>query len=127
MNLQEFKAWFEGFNENLDGPPNERQWARIMKKISLIKDAKPTTEVVFRDHWYPPWRRYWSFGSDSGETPLKAYLNAQGQNTGVGEISSEEFRRAANSVGRLSDTETVFDAAAAFRELGRAEARSLKK
>lgn len=36
MTLNEFKAWFEGFNENLDGVPNRRQWDRIVEKVAAL-------------------------------------------------------------------------------------------
>lgn len=32
----EFKAWFEGFSENMKGPPTKQQWERIQKKVKEI-------------------------------------------------------------------------------------------
>lgn len=39
MNNSEFKAWFGGFTENLDGPPNKKQWARIKEKVDRIGNS----------------------------------------------------------------------------------------
>src|SRR5258708_37815493 len=60
MNVSEFKAWFEGFTENMDGPPGEKAWKRILAKIGEITDAPPTTYPVYIDRWVRPyWDRYW--------------------------------------------------------------------
>lgn len=32
MTPSEFKAWFDGFTEALDGVPSKDQWARIKKR-----------------------------------------------------------------------------------------------
>lgn len=42
----EFKAWFEGFSENMKGPPTKQQWERIQKKVKEISS-------------HPSW--YWSY------------------------------------------------------------------
>lgn len=36
MRSAEFKAWFEGFTEALDGLPNEAQWKRICERVATI-------------------------------------------------------------------------------------------
>jgi hypothetical protein len=59
MTLAEFKAWFEGFTEDMDGAPNEKQWKRIKAKVKAI-DGVAITKTVFVDHYYPPYRPYWS-------------------------------------------------------------------
>ena len=44
MTPREFKAWFKGFTEAIDGVPSEKQWARIQEqigKISEIDDQLP--------------------------------------------------------------------------------------
>lgn len=41
MNLPEFKAWFEGFSEFLEGPPNEKQWARVKEHIAELTGGEP--------------------------------------------------------------------------------------
>lgn len=36
MTLSEFKAWFDGFTEAMDRPPDERQWERVKAKVAEI-------------------------------------------------------------------------------------------
>jgi len=38
MTVGEFKAWFEGFCEAIDGTPTVAQWNRIRDKIEKLKD-----------------------------------------------------------------------------------------
>ena len=56
MTLDEFKAWFGGFTENLDGPPNEKQWKRIKTRVGEI-DGTSTPYPIFIDRYYRP---YWT-------------------------------------------------------------------
>lgn len=62
MTLAEFKAWFEGFTEDMDGAPNEKQWKRIKARVKDI-DGVAITKTVFVDRYLPsypePYRRYW--------------------------------------------------------------------
>lgn len=109
MNLQEFKAWFEGFTENLDGPPSERQWKRIVEKIGKIADAPPVPVRVFHDHYYKPWARWYG--------PMYA-TNSPGTCGAVGQQLDA-------SAVETAITET-FDSGAAFKQLGRAEASSIR-
>ena len=50
MTLSEFKAWFEGFTEDMDARPTEKQWKRIKARVKEIDGAAITKEV---------WHRYW--------------------------------------------------------------------
>lgn len=52
MTPVEFKAWFEGFTEGMEGKPTEKQWARIKKRVSEIDGHAATREYVYRN-WYP--------------------------------------------------------------------------
>jgi hypothetical protein len=113
MNLPEFKAWFEGFTENLDGLPTAPQWKRINEKIKKIEDAPPVTRYVF-DDYHHPWRRWYS-----GEI-YQALSASSGQR--LSSISNSQAKARATQ-----QIEEVFDSGTAFRELGRAEARSIKK
>lgn len=62
MNLSEFKAWFGGYTEEMEGPPTEKQWKRIKKKIDKIDDT-PTTWPIFIDRYIRPYRPYWKDGT----------------------------------------------------------------
>lgn len=52
MTLQEFKAWFEGYTESLNGPPGEKQWKRICDRVKQI-DGTVTSYPVFVERYYP--------------------------------------------------------------------------
>lgn len=39
MDLQTFLAWFEGFAENIDEAPTEKQWGRIKERIKQLQSA----------------------------------------------------------------------------------------
>ena len=64
MTLSEFRAWFEGFTENMDGPPNKKQWDRIQKRVKQIK-SNPAPIVV--EKWLRPYYdRVWCYnGTDA--------------------------------------------------------------
>lgn len=76
MNLSEFRAWFEGFTENLDGTPNDKQWKRIKKRVSEIT-PDPTPWPVFVDRYRPYWHETWSLsaGAAAPTTALSAQQN----------------------------------------------------
>lgn len=61
MTLSEFKAWFEGFTEAIDGQPNKKQWKRICERVAQI-DGEVTTYPVYVDRYWPrPWHGpYWT-------------------------------------------------------------------
>lgn len=46
MTLAEFKAWFEGFTEAIEGAPTPSQWARIKEQVSKITLPPP---VILND------------------------------------------------------------------------------
>ena len=131
MTLSEFKAWFEGFTEGMEGAPTADQFAKIKAKVEKI-DGAVTTYPVFVDRWWPREyvvrdysRPYW--GAVSGGN--------LGYATGAGSVSSQAL--GASSEGTMfagygykaidptskGDTQTItFDSHAAMRDLGRMEA-----
>ena len=123
MNLQEFKAWFEGFTENLDGTPTAKQWKRIQEKIGKIVDAPPVPVHVFHDHYYKPWARWYGpiYSTNAQAYGLSLTCGAVGQQLNVGAVGQNSVMYAASDA---SITET-FDSGTAFKQLGRAEAASL--
>lgn len=60
MLVAEFKAWFEGFTENMSGIPNKKQWDRIKKRVEEIDD-EPITERIFTDRYYRPYKDWWEW------------------------------------------------------------------
>lgn len=41
MNITEFKAWFEGFSENIDETPTPEQFEKIKAKIAELTPEHP--------------------------------------------------------------------------------------
>ncbi len=39
MTPNEFKAWFEGFSEAVDGAPTPAQWQRISEKVATLNTS----------------------------------------------------------------------------------------
>lgn len=58
MTLAEFKAWFEGFTEDMDGQPNAKQWTRIKARVAQIDGVAITREVVYRDRYWPSYVKH---------------------------------------------------------------------
>lgn len=102
MNLQEFKAWFEGFTENMKGAPSEKAWKRIQERVAEITE-KPTEVRYFYDHY---WRPYVSYSG----TGLQGLCSATASKL-----------TATNSI----DMTLFQDSGQAFSALGQAEAQSL--
>lgn len=100
MTLSEFKAWFEGFTETLEGPPDAKQWKRIQARVKEIT-GNPITERVYIERW--PYRAYFSAGT----------CNVQG---GVGHTASLA------APGRTGD----FDSHRALYAAGAAEFNATK-
>ncbi len=126
MNLSEFKAWFEGFTENMDGPPGEKAWKRILAKIGEITDAPPTTYPVYIDRWVRPyWDRYWGpyyggIGVAGGGIGMSYTSNSSG-----GELKQESMLGMQCLNNSMGDNRIHWNSGDAFKELGRAEAKSL--
>ena len=53
MTLAEFKAWFEGFTESMEGQPTAKQWKRIKERVAQIDGVAVTREVIYRDRYWP--------------------------------------------------------------------------
>lgn len=94
MNLSEFKAWFEGFTENLEGQPNAKQWARIKKRVGEIT-ADSTPYPVFVERYYRPYQPYWWQGTTGVPVvPILATNNASQMNLAGGTARFAEAGRA---------------------------------
>lgn len=52
MNIREFKAWLEGFEEAMEGKPTQAQWKKIKQKLSEIEDGQ-VKEYHYYRHLYP--------------------------------------------------------------------------
>lgn len=58
MNLSEFKAWFEGFTEGMDGPPNEAQWKRICERLATVAPITLSPGILRSPYDPEPWRHH---------------------------------------------------------------------
>lgn len=117
MTLSEFKAWFEGYTEGLEGAPTKAQFDRIKAKVGEITGA-PVTYPIYVDRWVQPyrpyWDRYWATlgGTTGGATWSSAAPDAGNISYGT-----------SNAVLQLSaGGEPSFDSHAAMYELGKMEA-----
>ena len=83
MTLAEFKAWFEGFTESMDGPPNAEQWDRIKERVALVDGTVLTREVIYRDRYWPHYVHGVYYGGTSTLTARAVGANALTSNASV--------------------------------------------
>ena len=115
MQVCEFKAWFEGFTEDMTKLPTVKQWARIKARIDEI-DGVATTERIFIDRY---WNRYKPFWIST--TP---YISPTW--TGTQTVSSNlQQNVSCNYVVGGEHDHPVLNASQAFTALGKAEAASI--
>jgi hypothetical protein len=118
MTLQEFRAWFEGFTEELRGVPSIKQWERIKTRIEEINGAETTKTVFVEKYWpsYPKDSITWGgnyqglgYGQIGQNSVSSLSCVAKGEDVGT---SSSEIPLASN-----------FSAAESFKMLGCQEFR----
>lgn len=114
MTLQEFKAWFEGFSEIMDGPPDAKQWDRIKARVSEI-DSKPISYPVYIDRYVTPYRRYYDSGPWWGTTCSGA--------SGGGMSIGQAFTNAVSD--KTIDHSPPFDVLDELKRAGRAEFKAM--
>lgn len=97
MTLAEFKAWFDGFTESMDGAPDAKQWKRIKARVKEI-DGVAITKTVFVDRYVPsPYRPWWehtftTYGMSAPNTGSPARLSAgSGINKAVASLNASQF------------------------------------
>jgi hypothetical protein len=103
MDVSEFKAWFEGFTEDMSGQPTAKQWKRVKARVKQI-DGTPTTERIFIDRYRRPYEPYWP------------------QPYWIGTTSSNVSNM---TVTALASDHPGMNARNAFTALGKAEAASM--
>lgn len=121
MTPQEFKAWFDGFTEALDGVPTVTQWDRIKARVAEI-DGKPVTERIYLDRYLPalptypvyPYRPYWS-------------AVGTGVSNGLGNISLCVGNSSMSAGNATADVplSAGFNSTEAMTSLGRLEAKGV--
>lgn len=114
MKLNEFKAWFEGYTESMEGAPSKKQWERIKEQVGAI-DGVAVTQTVYLNwyrHRYFPQGPYWSA---LGVGSCSSSVGGQAQN-------AVDYMAVVNSAGHNGDGGTVFDGVTAMYAAGKAEA-----
>ena len=111
MQICEFKAWFEGFTEDMTKLPTVKQWGRIKARIDEI-DGVATTERIFHDRYWRPYEFHW--------TSTTPYIPTTW--TGTHTVSINQVQISNNSVPFDG---TLLNASQAFTALGKAEAASI--
>lgn len=92
MNLAEFKAWFEGYTENMRDVPSAKQWTRIKARVDEI--TPQATEVrYFYDHYWRPYyaSAYAYTGSLTGGCATVTGLTSQQNASSYTMTSTEAF------------------------------------
>lgn len=133
MTLSEFKAWFEGYTEGLDGAPTEKQFKRIKAKVAEITGA-PITQTIWLErynHYWPHWNPIVGSPASWGGTIGNAGYSA-GSTTlenGVGTATFGQFSVAGAAPEadryKAGQNQTVeWDSHAAMYAVGKADAKA---
>jgi len=102
MNTAEFKAWFHGFTEGMDGPPSKKQWERIKEVVAAVDGAATPYWVYLRDYGYPYWHSTtygstYTTGPAAGEQKLSNGTAAFGITSAVPFDSERAFYHAGSA------------------------------
>ncbi len=124
MTPSEFKAWFDGFCEAMEGTPSVAQWTRIKARVAEI-DGRAITEHVYINRYVPNYHPNYYWQSPYGW--LYVYCGSGGA---IGASNNLMPGGSGTSIG--SGTFTVngantmaFDSHHAMAALGRAEAQEI--
>lgn len=122
MTLSEFKAWFEGFTEGMDGPPSLKQWERIQARVKDIS-GQAVTYPVFIDRYVEPYRRWYYAAGTNGGVNIGYSAGSCTLQNGVGNAVVLDERTTGYQSGTLAARD--FDSHKAMASLGRTEAQAL--
>lgn len=116
MTPTEFKAWFDGFTENCDGPPNEKQWDRIKARVAEINGVSITYPVYID--------RYWSYPRPYQHNPYWYSNGAYCSTFSAGGTGVQVSNNLGGNLGQLQNMNVSnnFDSTAAMYAAGRADA-----
>lgn len=102
MTLAEFKAWFEGFTEDMGAAPTAKQWKRIKERVKQIDGTAITKEVIYRDRYWPtiinrpvdPYVTWYSTAIGSSPSLSATHLSAKNSMIDLGKA---EYAAVANA------------------------------
>ncbi len=75
MTLNEFKAWFDGYTENIKDQPNKKQWARIQEKMDELTEEYRSIYTPWYTHPFSPTVPYVTYSDTTGNPPVRIYSN----------------------------------------------------
>jgi hypothetical protein len=73
MQVAEFKAWFMGYTEDMQGPPNKAQWAKIQQRVSEITPNYVPPPVYWLDGLPRRLAPYWGTTTAAPNTTADFY------------------------------------------------------
>lgn len=123
MTPQEFKAWFDGYTENISKQPTQKQWKRIQERVGEI-DGTPITEKVFVDRYWP----YVPYYPNYDKWPGTAAPHLPWITWTSGTANNSQTMTTANTDGPLTSTYvnmTDYNSCSAMKALGQAEAHDV--
>ncbi len=57
MTIREFRAWLDGFKEAIGEAPTPEQWAKVLQKVSEVREPLPvlpnTQPNILGPYWSP--------------------------------------------------------------------------
>lgn len=119
MNLGEFKAWFEGFTENMKQPPSAKAWARIKERVGEITEKPTEIKWIYGGYGI----HYWPIYQNGAVTLCQNNTSGSTYQATAGNATDRTLTATANqiSVSRPFNTSDVFTA------LGKVDALALQK
>jgi hypothetical protein len=112
MTPSEFKCWFQGYTEALEGTPSVAQWARIKARVAEI-DGRAITEHIYINRYVPSYHPNYYYGTPYTVPYTLCGPGAVGTSIGSGTIMT-------NCTSAMA-----FNSHDAMLSLGRAEAQEI--
>lgn len=114
MKLNEFKAWFEGFTEDMERAPTAKQWKRIKERVGEI-DGVAISYPVYIDRYVRPYF----------PTIYPYVVGCGGVSSAVVNLTGVSSMQASNCIDGDATSIPYFDGATAMYAAGKAEADAL--
>ena len=135
MKLNEFKAWFEGYTESMEGAPSKKQWERIKEQVAAVDGVAitPYSYPVYIDRYvrpFTPTYPYWvgGVGVSSATANLTGAFSGQVSNCIDGIASTGQMQNSSSFYGTCAGDQNQsesFDSVSAMYAAGKAEAAAL--
>jgi hypothetical protein len=124
MTTSEFKAWFEGYTENIAKVPTQKQWARIKERVLELTKSEDLQMVIYNDYLCRPWWPQWTY-TTCGNSLTLALGGSTSADTATYSNTSALFSRCALQLSGSPEVEEACGATFAAdmaHEIGRDEA-----